>query len=239
MEGTDWVKKNNRWTFDENIKTAEQATNAGYDDYKAPGSVVSAKLGDDGEVGSIYLGASGSDVHYVTADNSTKDAINWAATGLMTAGAGLEVAGESHAASLFQQGVRGGVSGNYTLTGRNLSLFGNAAMTSSSAPTSFLSGIGKGVGTVATIGAVGVLGYEGYQFSQGQMDGGRLTYHGVSLGASIWVGAAAGGPAGAVVGLGATGGEMAYDTSKQTLRTLNGQWSNFLQSIINATMGGR
>jgi hypothetical protein len=26
------------------------------------------------------------------------------------------------------------------------------------------------------------LGYEGYQFSQGQMDGGRLSYHGVSLG---------------------------------------------------------
>ena len=86
----------------------------------------------------VYLGESRSDVHYVTADNSTKDAINWVATGLMTAGAGLEAAGESHVASLFQQGVRGGVSGNYTLTGRNLSLFGNAVMTSSSAPTSLL-----------------------------------------------------------------------------------------------------
>lgn len=113
-------------------------------------------------------------------NNNLANAVNWGATGLMTGGAALEVGGESHAAFLFRQGVRGGVSGNYTLTGRNFSLFSNAAMTSSSAPTSLLTSVGKGVGAAATIGAIGVLGYDGYQFSQGQMDGGRLGYHGVS-----------------------------------------------------------
>ena len=60
------------------------------------------------------------------------------------------------------------------------------------------------------------------------MDGGRLSYHGVSLGASIGVGAVAGGPAGAAVGLGATGGEMAYDVFKQAVMTINGQFQNLI-----------
>lgn len=241
MAGNDWVKKDNRWTFDDNIKTAEQATNAGYDDYKAPGSVVKAKLGDDGEVGSVYLGENAADTHYVSSnqESSMKDALSWASTALTAGGAGFELAGESHVTSLFKQGVRGGSSGNYTLAGRNLSLFGNASMTSASAPTSAMTTIGKGIGTTATAITVGVLAYEAYQVNQGKMDGGRFTYHLGAAATSFGVGMRYGGPYGAVVGLSASSAEFAYDTSKQTVMTMNGQWNNFVQSIINATMGGR
>ncbi|MEE1943828.1 DUF6443 domain-containing protein [Pedobacter sp. KR3-3] len=57
MGPTDWVKSGNTWMWDANITSAEQAAEAGYSDYKAPGSVInSAKIGPDGAVGNILLG---------------------------------------------------------------------------------------------------------------------------------------------------------------------------------------
>jgi RHS repeat-associated protein len=65
MEGVDWGKKGNVWTWDKNIKTKEEAKTAGYDDYRAPGSIVgNAKVGKDGAVGNVYLGDNSSDVFY-------------------------------------------------------------------------------------------------------------------------------------------------------------------------------
>lgn len=112
-------------------------------------------------------------------------------------------------------------------------------MTTASAPSSALSAIGKGVGTTATAITVGVLGFEAMQVSQGEMDAGRFSYHLGAAATSFGVGLRYGGSYGTVVGLSASSGEFAYDTSKQTVMTLNGQWNNFVQSIINATMGGR
>ena len=75
----DWVGKkgadgNTTWTWDDNIKSADQAKTAGYDDYRAPGSIIdNAKIGSssgsDGKT-SVYLGNSKNDVSY-TYPNST------------------------------------------------------------------------------------------------------------------------------------------------------------------------
>lgn len=66
METDDWGKKGNIWSWDDNIKSPEQAKAAGYDDYRAPGSIVTnTKLGEDGKPGNIYLGENSSDAYYV------------------------------------------------------------------------------------------------------------------------------------------------------------------------------
>ena len=70
----DWVKKDGKWTWDDNITSAEQATTAGYDDYRAPGSIVdnatiNGQSGGDGKT-SVYLGQNANDVSH-TYPNST------------------------------------------------------------------------------------------------------------------------------------------------------------------------
>lgn len=60
-EGTDWIKKDNTWTYDANITTAAQAKAAGADDFAKNGSVISdAKIGSNGESGYVKLGEGGS-----------------------------------------------------------------------------------------------------------------------------------------------------------------------------------
>jgi RHS repeat-associated protein len=69
----DWVGCKNSdgttsWKWDDNIKSADQAKAAGYDDYKAPGSIIdNAKIGGvsgtDGKT-SVYLGNSKNDVSF-------------------------------------------------------------------------------------------------------------------------------------------------------------------------------
>ncbi|KIA88616.1 hypothetical protein OC25_25970, partial [Pedobacter kyungheensis] len=69
MEGKDWVKKGNTWTWDENINTAEQAKTAGYDDYRAPGSIIeTASIGEQKAKGSVLLGENGQ-ASYVPTNN--------------------------------------------------------------------------------------------------------------------------------------------------------------------------
>jgi hypothetical protein len=69
MQGTDWGKRGNTWVWDENVKTAEEASEAGYSDYRTPGSVIeNASIGVDGMVGSVYLGYGSSDVHYTLSE---------------------------------------------------------------------------------------------------------------------------------------------------------------------------
>jgi len=67
----DWVGKKNEngttsWSWDDNIKSADQAKAAGYDDYKAPGSIIDNSRIGGGELGSVYLGNSKNDVSYTT-----------------------------------------------------------------------------------------------------------------------------------------------------------------------------
>ncbi|MFZ6663658.1 RHS repeat-associated core domain-containing protein [Peijinzhouia sedimentorum] len=79
MAPEDWVGKNNAdgttsWSWDDNITSLEQAKAAGYDDYKAPGSIIdngkiNGASGTD-EKTSIYLGQSANDVSF-TYPNST------------------------------------------------------------------------------------------------------------------------------------------------------------------------
>ena len=64
MAPEDWVGANNAdgtttWKWDSNIRSAEQAKNAGYDDYIAPGKIVATTSGDKvrlGEEGAIHTG---------------------------------------------------------------------------------------------------------------------------------------------------------------------------------------
>lgn len=69
-EGQDWVKKGNKWSYVESITTPAQAKAAGYDDFRANGSIISnARIGS-GSIGDVYLGAGGNS-HYATAEDYT------------------------------------------------------------------------------------------------------------------------------------------------------------------------
>ena len=67
MAPEDWVGTNNAdgtttWKWDSNITSAEQAKNAGYDDYSAPGKIVTTTSGDKvrlGEEGAVHTGIIG------------------------------------------------------------------------------------------------------------------------------------------------------------------------------------
>ncbi|WP_333596748.1 DUF6443 domain-containing protein [Chryseobacterium flavum] len=59
-QGSDWIKKDNQWTYDANITTAAQAKAAGADDFAKNGTVISdAKIGSSGEVGYVKLSEGG------------------------------------------------------------------------------------------------------------------------------------------------------------------------------------
>ena len=56
----DWVKKDGKWSYTTEIKSLEAAKTQNYDDWAEDGHVLSnAKIGKDGEVGSVVLGADG------------------------------------------------------------------------------------------------------------------------------------------------------------------------------------
>jgi RHS repeat-associated protein len=68
MEPDDWVKKNGKWTYQEKITSPAEAQAAGYDDFRANGSIISnAKIGS-GSTGDIYLGAGGN-ARYASAED--------------------------------------------------------------------------------------------------------------------------------------------------------------------------
>ena len=150
--------------------------------------------------------------------------VDWAGTGLDFASAGATMVAESKMTSLISQGYTSGTSG----------LMGATAQSAKS-----LSGLGSVLGYSATLISSSVLAYEGVQMYNGQMDASRFGYHAASFGAAAGVGFSFGGPAGATVGLAAKSGEIAYDTSKQTVMTLNGQYNNFISSMVNAIMRKR
>lgn len=87
----------------------------------------------------------------------------------LIAGVGLaatltETKGEINSLNMYSKGIRGGVYGNYQLTGRNYNLFSPAPMSSASKPISKLTKIGKGGGLlvagIATVAdGIGVYNY--------------------------------------------------------------------------------
>jgi len=91
-QGTDWIKKDNAWTYDANITTAAQAKAAGADAFAKNGSVVSdAKIGADGEAGYVRLNAGGT-AEYMP-DNLTTAMVNFSNEtlgGTVTGGLQLE-----------------------------------------------------------------------------------------------------------------------------------------------------
>lgn len=185
----------------------------------ADGTATNAQTGE-----SVTSSISGKTDILAKVDNTAKDAADWAATGLGMASAGATIAADGKMASLISQGYTSGTSG----------IMGATAQSAKS-----LAGFGSGLGYGATFISAGILTYEGVQTFNGQMDGGRFGYHVASFGAAAGTGFVFGGPAGAAVGLGAKSGEIAYDTSKQTVLTLNGQYNNFISSMVNAIMRTR
>ena len=68
---SDWIKKDNTWTYDPNITTVAQAKDAGADAFAKNGSVISdAKIGTDGEAGYVRLNAGGT-AEYMPNDLAT------------------------------------------------------------------------------------------------------------------------------------------------------------------------
>ncbi|WP_273005740.1 RHS repeat-associated core domain-containing protein [Chryseobacterium sp.] len=104
---------------------------------------------------------------------------------------------------MYSKGVRRGIAGNYRLTGRNLSLFGKAAMNDVTKPISQVGRIGKGLGTGSfylgiafdVIGAV-----------NGEVSTGKVVLNSMFGAAGNW-----GGPIGASIGTIYFGVDNFYD----------------------------
>ena len=78
-----------------------------------------------------------------------------------TAGVLSGFAGVVDSHSMYSQGIRRGISGNYQLTGRNLSQFGKMAMTDATQPVSnlarnsrFVGHLSFGIGVISDIGGM-------------------------------------------------------------------------------------
>jgi len=71
MSVDDWVKKGNTWSWNSNITSKSQAIKAGYDDYSAPGKIITTTSGSKvrlGENGAIHTGIIG--IHSNVSENA-------------------------------------------------------------------------------------------------------------------------------------------------------------------------
>jgi RHS repeat-associated protein len=159
-------------------------------------------------------------------------------TGLSLAGEGMLLLGENRSTSLYQRGFRRGLSGNYQLTGRNLSLFGNQAMTSATKPISRLAPLGKTLSGGGTALSVVNLGFDIADYSSGNLDGSRLGYRTIGTGASIGAAYFIGGPYGAAVGGLFFLGEKTWDMTQPMRDEISGQYWQFRNDIGNALRSG-
>lgn len=79
---TDWVKKGNKWTWNEKITSRKQALKAGFSDYSAPGKIITTTSGNKvrlGENGAIHTGIIG--IHSnVNSDAGLTDGHAWVST---------------------------------------------------------------------------------------------------------------------------------------------------------------
>jgi len=133
--------------------------------------------------------------------------------------------------SLYRQGFRRGINGNYLLTGRNLSLFSQEIMTSNTAPITTLGRFGKGLGFGGTtFGALSAID-NGIALHKGKISisrfGYRITGGGVSLGLSLMKG---GGPLGFLVGAEVYSFEKGYDKIAPQVQS---SFDQFYRALIN------
>jgi hypothetical protein len=162
-------------------------------------------------------------------------------TGLGLAGEGMWLLGENRSTSLYQQGFRRGLSGNYQLTGRNLSLFGNQPMNSTTKPLTSLSTIGNfgkvlsNTGTYLS-GASAVV--DTYSYSQGNLSGARYSYHMIGTGSSLAAMNYLGGPYGAAVGGLFFIGEKAWDMTQPMRNEISRQFRQFKNDFDNGLRSG-
>lgn len=155
-------------------------------------------------------------------------------TGFSLAGEGMWLLGESRSTTLYQQGFRRGLNGNYQLSGRNLSLFGNQEMTSLTKPLTGLSSFGKLLSNFGTaLGGAGTI-VDSYQFIQGDLSATRYGYHLAGTGASYGAGYFLGGPYGASVGGLFFLGEKAWDMTRPLRNEISNQYWQFRNDLGNA-----
>jgi hypothetical protein len=151
--------------------------------------------------------------------------------GLSLAGEGIWLLGENRSTSLYHQGVRRGLSGNYQLTGRSLSLFGNQPMTSATRPISRLAPLGKTLSGGGTALSVVSLGFDFTDYSRGDLSGSRLSYRAAGTGASIGAAYLLGGPYGATVGGLFSLTEKAWDMTQPIRDEISRQYWQFENAL--------
>jgi RHS repeat-associated protein len=161
------------------------------------------------------------------ADAST--IVGYVGTVISTAGEVMK----TRSTELYRQGFRQGLSGNYQLTGSNLSRFNSLPAKPYTLPSSGIVTWGKRFGNAGTIIGVGTLGVDTYLYSQGKMSGMRYTYHVGTFGTSLGTGIIAGGPAGLLVGGVLTTGEAGYDASKKVKTEMKQSYNRFYNNMIN------
>lgn len=121
-------------------------------------------FGKEQQIGQVVVG-----VGFMKVSSNNKQS-SWYETGgranwcLGTTASLMEFKGGINVIDMYARGVRNGLNGNYQLTGRNLNLFRNAAMTSRTAPISRLVRFGKLFGRASFVGGIIIDGVASYNY---------------------------------------------------------------------------
>ncbi|SFC85501.1 RHS repeat-associated core domain-containing protein, partial [Parapedobacter composti] len=155
--------------------------------------------------------------------------------GLGFAGLGANSWDKYLSTNLYKQGYRKGINGNYLLTGRNLSLFRNEAMTSVTAPMTAIGRIGNVISNIGTAAGVSSAIIDGFSYYNGKISGTRFGYRITGGGISLSLGFIRGaGPLAVTVGAETYVLEKGYDIIAPQVhssfdhfyRTLISNWLN-------------
>jgi RHS repeat-associated protein len=151
-------------------------------------------------------------------NNSNLSSINDISTILGITGETMIYFGYKESVSLYQKGFRKGLNGNYQLTGRNLSLFGNTPMSNATQPLSKMASFGRPLTMGGTALSVFSIAFDvnDYMNNQNGMNGYRLSYRTTTTSLATLIGLTVGGPYGVGTGLVYMMGEKAWDMTKPT-----------------------
>ena len=152
-------------------------------------------------------------------------------TALSVIGESMWLFGEIRSSSLYKEGLRSGLSGNYQLTGRNLSLFNNLPMTALTKPSTGWTTFGNGLSNFGTGVALAGTVVDTYQYSKGDLSGAKYSYHLAGTGTSIGAFYFLGGPYGAVAGGLFFLSEKAWDMTQPTRDEISRKYWQFENAL--------
>jgi hypothetical protein len=163
---------------------------------------------------------------------NTAEPAGYVGTVISTAGEVMK----TRSVELYQQGFRQGLSGNYQLTGSNLSRFNSLPAKPYTLPISGVTNWGSRLtkgGSYIGIGSMTLESYDYFANPNTKTSGAKYSYHIGSFITSTAVGYRFGGPAGLVTGGALTTVEAGYNASKKVATEVKQGCNRFYNNMMS------